>query len=547
VSLHPPRTPAMAAIKEPISLLLIDDDERWLWVTEQLLSEQHDMFVIETATGFHSGQRQIEAIDPDCIVCDYQLGDGTGLQLLTWVRDRDRTQPFVLITGRGSEDVASDAISKGVTEYVSKSENNNCELLARYVLNAVTQHRTEHALQQEQRTNNQILELVTATTDHEAILQQLCQLLVDEYDYRCVWIGRFGSEVHIHPQAAAGDTRYLDLLLDTTGVPRVDDDPALLALRYGEQIAVSDIHSATNAINSSIAEGADGSTDRSWTSLATQCGISSAVGVPIERDGVSIGVLGVYSEETAGVSDAQKQLLVAQANIVGYLSRVSGWKQSLLSNEMVRVDITIKDDRVPLLAAAASLPNTPRLEVQSVNIRENGRRIYLVTTSDPVDWSQLSQTAVELIAVSTQPPVTATIATETLIPEEVAVDNGATFDRSVIENNAMVLSIRIPNGEKLSPIVDALRSKFGSVSVSRKWRDNIMSTAATGQNPIETLTDRQREVLQHAYYGGYFNFPRGISATEIAEQLGVSQPTVSQHLQAAEKKVFSSLFAERYE
>jgi len=54
----------MAAIKEPISLLLIDDDERWLWVTEQLLSEQHDLFVIETATGFHSGQRKIEAIDP---------------------------------------------------------------------------------------------------------------------------------------------------------------------------------------------------------------------------------------------------------------------------------------------------------------------------------------------------------------------------------------------------------------------------------------------------------------------------------------------------
>ncbi|MCU4975742.1 helix-turn-helix domain-containing protein [Halobacteria archaeon AArc-m2/3/4] len=535
---QPPVVQATEAIDEPISLLLIDDDERWLWVTEQLLSETYDIFTIETATGFHSGQEKIESSDPDCIVCDHQLGDGTGLQLLTWVRERDRIQPFVLITGRGSEDVASQAISEGVTEYLSKSENENCELLVRYVLNAVSQYRTETALQRERTTNDRILELVTATTDPESIFQQLCQLLIDEYEYRCVWIGQFGSGTHIVPRAAAGETRYLDLLLDTVGLSYVEDDPALLALRSGENVIVHDIDGESDAIDSQMDDG----DDRSWTGLAAQCGFGAAAGIPIERDGACIGVLGVYGADASVVSETHQQMLATQATIVNHLSRVGGWKQSLLSNEMVRVDLTIRDDRVPLLAAVTALPDCNRIEVQSVTIRDNGRRIYHVTTENYVEWSALTDTVVDFVAATTHSPSTATLETSTLIPEEVAVDNGAVFDRSVIENNTVVLSIRIPDGKKLSPIVDALRSHFGQVSVSRKWRDPNATPTYAPNDPIETLTGRQREVLQHAYYGGYFDFPRNISATEIAEQFGVSQPTVSQHLRAAEQKVFSRLF-----
>ncbi|MFC7046517.1 helix-turn-helix domain-containing protein [Halobacteriaceae archaeon GCM10025711] len=50
-------------------------------------------------------------------------------------------------------------------------------------------------------------------------------------------------------------------------------------------------------------------------------------------------------------------------------------------------------------------------------------------------------------------------------------------------------------------------------------------------------------MLWTAYESGYFEWPRRYSGEEIADELGVSHPTFSQHLRKAELKVFSLLFA----
>jgi len=54
----------------------------------------------------------------DCVVAGYDLPEGTGVELLRDVRDRDPAIPFVLATASGSERVASEAVAAGVTDYV---------------------------------------------------------------------------------------------------------------------------------------------------------------------------------------------------------------------------------------------------------------------------------------------------------------------------------------------------------------------------------------------------------------------------------------------
>ena len=56
----------------------------------------------------------------DCIVADYAMPDIDGLELLRQARNRNEEVPFILYTGKGSEDVASEAISLGVTDYLAK-------------------------------------------------------------------------------------------------------------------------------------------------------------------------------------------------------------------------------------------------------------------------------------------------------------------------------------------------------------------------------------------------------------------------------------------
>ena len=58
----------------------------------------------------------------DCILCDYRLGSSSGLDLLRILRERGSRVPFILVTGHGSEDVASEALRSGADDYYSKDE-----------------------------------------------------------------------------------------------------------------------------------------------------------------------------------------------------------------------------------------------------------------------------------------------------------------------------------------------------------------------------------------------------------------------------------------
>ena len=55
------------------------------------------------------------------------------------------------------------------------------------------------------------------------------------------------------------------------------------------------------------------------------------------------------------------------------------------------------------------------------------------------------------------------------------------------------------------------------------------------------LTDRQREVVRTAQRLGYFEHPREASATEVADAIGIARATFSEHLAAAQRRVFEDL------
>jgi len=58
------------------------------------------------------------------------------------------------------------------------------------------------------------------------------------------------------------------------------------------------------------------------------------------------------------------------------------------------------------------------------------------------------------------------------------------------------------------------------------------------------LSERQRRTLEAAYYGGFFEWPREHTGEEVAESIGISQPTFSRHLRLFQRKLFELLFDE---
>lgn len=59
--------------------------------------------------------------------------------------------------------------------------------------------------------------------------------------------------------------------------------------------------------------------------------------------------------------------------------------------------------------------------------------------------------------------------------------------------------------------------------------------------PVDTLTDRQQEVLEIAFEHGYFEVPRKASTADLAEELGLDSSTVSEHLQRAQRNLVATV------
>jgi PAS domain S-box-containing protein len=134
----------------PIRVLHVDDDPAVLDLTATALERENDRFEVETATSAAAALERLDGVD--CVVSDYEMPEWDGLELLAAVREERPGLPFVLFTGGGSEAVASDAISAGVTDYLRKGPGTEqYELLANRLRNAVDSRRSRRMLAERTR------------------------------------------------------------------------------------------------------------------------------------------------------------------------------------------------------------------------------------------------------------------------------------------------------------------------------------------------------------------------------------------------------------
>ncbi|MFB6251250.1 MAG: PAS domain S-box protein [Halobellus sp.] len=135
-----------------IHVLHVDDEPDFADLAKTFLERDDDRFTVETATSAEEGLNIVSDRPPDCVISDYNMPGKNGLEFLEAVQKEYPDLPFILFTGKGSEAVASDAISAGVTDYLQKgSGTDQYKLLANRIRNAVHARReTQRADRQEQ-------------------------------------------------------------------------------------------------------------------------------------------------------------------------------------------------------------------------------------------------------------------------------------------------------------------------------------------------------------------------------------------------------------
>ena len=121
-----------------VRILHVDDDVAFADMAAEFLEREDDRFTVETASSVVDGVARLSETDFDCVVSDFDMPAETGLEFLETVRRESPDLPFILFTGKGSEAIASDAISAGVTDYLQKgTDTSQYAVLANRIRNAV--------------------------------------------------------------------------------------------------------------------------------------------------------------------------------------------------------------------------------------------------------------------------------------------------------------------------------------------------------------------------------------------------------------------------
>ena len=132
----------------PIRVLYVDDDAAMLGLTAAVLEKTTDSLTVDTEEVPETALERIHEQRYDCIVTDYEMPSMDGIELLAAVREFDEYLPVILFTGSGSEEVASEAITAGVTDYLRKGRGTNqYELLTNQITNAVSGYRNRRELE----------------------------------------------------------------------------------------------------------------------------------------------------------------------------------------------------------------------------------------------------------------------------------------------------------------------------------------------------------------------------------------------------------------
>ncbi|RDZ63836.1 hybrid sensor histidine kinase/response regulator [Haloferax sp. Atlit-12N] len=145
----PRDTPRSLSESSPIDVLHVDDDPEFSTLVAAALEREREHITVHTETDPRVAVDRVRRDGPtfDCIVCDYDMPDLDGLDVLASVRAEYPELPVILFTANGSEEVASEAISAGVTDYLRKGDDTSqYQLLANRIENAVERYRASQSL-----------------------------------------------------------------------------------------------------------------------------------------------------------------------------------------------------------------------------------------------------------------------------------------------------------------------------------------------------------------------------------------------------------------
>jgi PAS domain S-box-containing protein len=356
----------------------------------------------------------------------------------------------------------------------------------------------------------------------------VCEELLEMGRVDFAWIGQpTGTDTEISPTAWAGDADgYLDSVLTDSG------DLSIPARRAADTHDVCEVSNISGRV-----------LDESWAKEALSYGFKSVASVPLVYDDVLYGVLTAYSHTESAFGGIYETLFANVASLVVNYSRILEQRQSGTQQMQTELEFTLGDEAFPLQRLAAATDSTIRFDTV---VEREGETVRILVTVIDGDAATVLEQASSMTSIDTAEWFGAvehdqlSVLLRKPFLESVVSKHGGTLLDAVSDSDGTTFRVELPANVSYRPVLDSLTSRYEDLDLVAK-RQRHKQAVPDVRQVEDLLTERQQEILNAAFYGGYYETPRRIKGKDLAESFGISGPAVYNHLQAAHRRLLEAV------
>jgi two-component system response regulator PilR (NtrC family) len=105
-------------VETPLDLLIVDDEASLRDFLSIVFEE--DGWRVATAASLAEGRAALQKDEPELVLCDLMLPDGSGLELLREIKSQNPSMAVIMITAHTSTKSAVEALKAGAFDYIAK-------------------------------------------------------------------------------------------------------------------------------------------------------------------------------------------------------------------------------------------------------------------------------------------------------------------------------------------------------------------------------------------------------------------------------------------
>jgi len=375
-------------------------------------------------------------------------------------------------------------------------------------------------------------EVLPSAADRGEAERRVCERLAANDAYRFALVTGASGDRHVEPRTWAGvDDDAARALVSATA--RLDDPPGQTAIATDEVVVRTDVPDDGNGR-------LDGLRDT----------VASVAFVPLTYGETTHGLLVLGSEASDAFGSDEREVLAGLGWQVGQAVTDIERKKLLLADSVLELEFRVRDEDAVLIDASRRFDAT--FELEGLVPGEGQSLLYFVTMTGASPDEALTYAA-DVADVENARLIRDygegyllefSIGGEE--PATTLIELGGHVNEFVIEDGVQRIEAEFTAKTDVRAVLSGLESSYRTAELlSKQEVERSVQTADGFRRSLEDdLTDKQQSVLTAAYHAAYFEWPRGSTAEELADSIGVSSPTLHNHLRKAQQKLLTAFFDE---